>query len=105
MPNASEVWVAVRDVTVTDPADGTKEVVRRGKACGRLSRDRHASRCVGADRAYEASEMVDAPSTGATFMLYGDFSRYVIVDRVGLTVELISASRSTPLVQLLRRDR
>lgn len=39
--------------------------------------------------------MVDAPSTGATFMLYGDFSRYVIVDRVGLTVELISASRST----------
>lgn len=39
--------------------------------------------------AYEASEMPDAPSTGSKFMLFGDFSRYLIVDRVGLTVEVI----------------
>lgn len=39
--------------------------------------------------AYEASEMSDTPATGAKFLLHGDFSRYVIVDRIGLTVELI----------------
>ena len=38
---------------------------------------------------YEASEMADAPSTGAKFLLFGDFSRYLIVDRVGLSVEVI----------------
>ena len=39
--------------------------------------------------AFEASEMSDVTTAGAKFLLYGDFSRYVIVDRVGLTVELI----------------
>lgn len=39
--------------------------------------------------AYEASEMPDAPATAAKFLVLGDFSRYVIVDRIGLTVELI----------------
>ncbi len=38
---------------------------------------------------YEASEMPDTPATGAKFLLYGDFSRYKIVDRVGMTTEYI----------------
>lgn len=38
--------------------------------------------------AYEASEMADV-ATGVKFLVLGDFSRYVIVDRIGLTVELI----------------
>jgi HK97 family phage major capsid protein len=52
---------------------------------------------LGADRAdrllgkpvFEASEMTDVTTVGAKFLLYGDFSRYVIVDRVGLNVEVI----------------
>lgn len=39
--------------------------------------------------AYEASEMPDTPATGGKFLVFGDFSRYKIVDRVGLTVEVI----------------
>jgi HK97 family phage major capsid protein len=39
--------------------------------------------------AYEASEMPDTPATGNKFLIFGDFSRYKIVDRVGLTVEVI----------------
>jgi HK97 family phage major capsid protein len=38
---------------------------------------------------YEFSEMVDVTTTGSKFLLYGDFSRYVIVDRVGLTIDFI----------------
>jgi HK97 family phage major capsid protein len=38
---------------------------------------------------YEASEMADTPATGNKFLLYGDFSRYVIADRIGLNVELV----------------
>jgi HK97 family phage major capsid protein len=38
--------------------------------------------------AYEASEMADV-ATSVKFLVLGDFSRYVIVDRIGLTVELI----------------
>lgn len=38
---------------------------------------------------YEASEMPGTAGTASKFMIYGDFSRYVIVDRVGLEVELI----------------
>ena len=38
---------------------------------------------------YEASEMADVTTTGTKFLLFGDFSRYVIIDRVGLSVELI----------------
>lgn len=38
---------------------------------------------------YEASEMPDAPATNAKFLIFGDFSRYLIVDRVGLTIEVI----------------
>jgi HK97 family phage major capsid protein len=38
---------------------------------------------------YEASEMADTPATAAKFLLYGDFSRYLIIDRVGLGVEVI----------------
>jgi HK97 family phage major capsid protein len=37
---------------------------------------------------YELSEMGDV-ATGIKFLLYGDFSRYVIVDRVGLSVDVI----------------
>jgi HK97 family phage major capsid protein len=37
---------------------------------------------------YENSEMADV-ATSVKFLLYGDFSRFVIVDRVGLNVELI----------------
>jgi HK97 family phage major capsid protein/HK97 family phage prohead protease len=39
-------------------------------------------------RFYEASDMVDV-ATSAKFLLFGDFSRFVIVDRVGLSVEVI----------------
>ena len=35
------------------------------------------------------SEMASVTTTGSKFLLYGDFSRYVIVDRIGLQVELI----------------
>jgi HK97 family phage major capsid protein len=38
---------------------------------------------------YEASEMAAAATTGLKFLVYGDFSRYVIVDRIGLEIELI----------------
>lgn len=38
---------------------------------------------------YEASEMADTAATGNKFLIYGDFSRYVIVDRVGLTIDFI----------------
>ena len=38
---------------------------------------------------YEASEMPDSPATGSKFLIFGDFSRYLIVDRVGLTIEVI----------------
>lgn len=39
--------------------------------------------------AYEASEMPDTPATGNKFLIYGDFSRYLIAERVGLGVELV----------------
>jgi hypothetical protein len=32
--------------------------------------------------------MADTPATGNKFLLFGDFSRYLIVDRVGLNVEV-----------------
>jgi HK97 family phage major capsid protein len=38
---------------------------------------------------YEASEMAETITNGTKIALYGDFSRYLIVDRVGLTVEVI----------------
>jgi HK97 family phage major capsid protein len=38
---------------------------------------------------YEASEMASAATTGNKFLVYGDFSRYVIVDRIGLQVDFI----------------
>jgi HK97 family phage major capsid protein len=38
---------------------------------------------------YEASAMPNASTVGLLFLLVGDFSRYVIVDRIGLTVETI----------------
>lgn len=38
---------------------------------------------------YEASEMPDTPATGNKFLLFGDFSRYVIADRIGLNVEAV----------------
>jgi HK97 family phage major capsid protein len=38
---------------------------------------------------YEASEFPDTPATGSKFLVYGDFSRYVIAERVGLQVELV----------------
>lgn len=40
-------------------------------------------------RAYEASEMPDVTTVGVKFLIIGDFSRYVIVDRIGLNVEVI----------------
>lgn len=39
--------------------------------------------------AYEASEMEDTVGVGNLILLYGDFSNYLIVDRVGMSVELI----------------
>ena len=38
---------------------------------------------------YEASEMEGTITNGTKVALYGDFSRYLIVDRVGLTIEVI----------------
>lgn len=38
---------------------------------------------------YEASEMADSPATGSKFLIFGDFNRYLIADRVGMTVEAI----------------
>lgn len=35
------------------------------------------------------SEMATVTTTNTKFLVYGDFSRFVIVDRIGLTVELI----------------
>ncbi len=37
---------------------------------------------------YELSEMADV-ATSVKFLLYGDFSRFVIVDRIGLTIETV----------------
>jgi HK97 family phage major capsid protein len=39
--------------------------------------------------AYEASTMTGTTATGVKFLILGDFSRYVIIDRVGLDVEVI----------------
>lgn len=39
--------------------------------------------------AFEASGMTGTTATGVKFLLLGDFSRFVIVDRVGLNVEVI----------------
>lgn len=47
-----------------------------------------ASRLLGRP-VYEASEMAETITNGAKIALYGDFSRYLIVDRVGLTIEVI----------------
>jgi HK97 family phage major capsid protein len=38
---------------------------------------------------YEGSEFPDTPATAAKFLVFGDFSRYLIVDRIGLSVEVI----------------
>lgn len=38
---------------------------------------------------YEASEMPGDATTGNKFLVYGNFNRYVIVDRLGMTVELV----------------
>jgi HK97 family phage major capsid protein len=38
---------------------------------------------------YEASAMTAVTTVGALFLIYGDFSRFVIVDRIGLEIELI----------------
>jgi HK97 family phage major capsid protein len=38
---------------------------------------------------YQASEFPDTPATGNKFLLYGDFSRYVIIERIGTTIEVI----------------
>ncbi len=39
--------------------------------------------------AYEASGMTGTTATGVKFLILGDFNRYVIVDRIGLDVEVI----------------
>lgn len=39
--------------------------------------------------AYEASAMVATTTTGSKILLAGDFSRYHIVDRIGMSVELL----------------
>lgn len=39
--------------------------------------------------AYESSAMASVVTTGAKFLILGDFSYYVIADRVGMSVELI----------------
>jgi HK97 family phage major capsid protein len=39
--------------------------------------------------AHEASGMTGTTATGVKFLLLGDFSRYVIVDRIGLDIEVI----------------
>jgi HK97 family phage major capsid protein len=38
---------------------------------------------------YEASEMAETITNGTKILVFGDFSRYLIVDRVGMNVELI----------------
>ena len=38
---------------------------------------------------FENSSMAVVTTVGALFLIYGDFSRFVIVDRIGLSVELI----------------
>ncbi len=38
---------------------------------------------------FENSAMTAVTTTGALFLLYGDLSRFVIVDRIGLEIELI----------------
>jgi HK97 family phage major capsid protein len=38
---------------------------------------------------YEASEMAETITNGTKILLFGDFSRYLIVDRVGMTIEVI----------------
>lgn len=38
---------------------------------------------------YESSVMANATTTGTKFLLYGDFRNFLIVDRVGMSVELI----------------
>lgn len=38
---------------------------------------------------YEASAMVSAATTGSNILIAGDFSNYVIYDRIGMTVEYI----------------
>jgi HK97 family phage major capsid protein len=47
-----------------------------------------ASRLLGKP-VYEASEMAGTITNAAKILLFGDFSRYLIVDRVGLTVDVI----------------
>lgn len=39
--------------------------------------------------AYEAEAMVGTVTTGSRNLIYGDFSNYVITDRIGMTVEFI----------------
>lgn len=39
---------------------------------------------------YEASSLSGVTTTGSKFLIYGDFSKFVIVDRVGMNVETIS---------------
>jgi HK97 family phage major capsid protein len=38
---------------------------------------------------YEASEMAETITNGTKILLFGDFSRYLIVDRVGMTIEVV----------------
>ena len=38
---------------------------------------------------HEASGMPDVTTVGVKFLLYGDFSRFIIVDRIGLTIETV----------------
>ncbi len=40
-------------------------------------------------QAYEASDMQDDASDGRRFLLFGDFSQFLIVDRIGMSVELV----------------
>lgn len=40
-------------------------------------------------KAYEAEAMVSTTTTGSRNIIYGDFSNYVIADRIGMTVEFI----------------
>lgn len=39
--------------------------------------------------AYEVSTMATTTGVGALFLAYADFSRFVVVDRIGLTVEVV----------------
>jgi HK97 family phage major capsid protein len=38
---------------------------------------------------YENSAMTAVTTVGALFLLYGDLSRFVIVDRIGMQIELV----------------